>query len=87
MSPAARRRQPTEDSGRVRIPADVDRPDVAKAFPAFGPAHGFDVVVATAAGVHDVCVVAVAAGGMPESPIGCAKLDVPTPFPAGGDRG
>ncbi|MDA8285573.1 MAG: PrgI family protein [Actinomycetota bacterium] len=27
MSPAARRRQPTEDTGRVRIPADVDRPD------------------------------------------------------------
>ncbi len=71
----------------TRVLADVDRPDVAKAFPAFGPAHGFDVVVATAAGVHDVCVVAVAAGGMPESPIGCAKLDVPTPFPAGGDRG
>ena len=27
MSPAARGRQPTEDTGRVRIPADVDRPD------------------------------------------------------------
>ena len=27
MSPAPGRRQPTEDSGRVRIPADVDRPD------------------------------------------------------------
>ena len=27
MSPAAGRRQPTEDSVRVRIPADVDRPD------------------------------------------------------------
>ena len=27
MSPAAGRRQPTEDTGRVRIPADVDRPD------------------------------------------------------------
>jgi len=27
VSPAARRRQPTEDTGRVRIPADVDRPD------------------------------------------------------------
>ena len=27
MSPPAGRRQPTEDTGRVRIPADVDRPD------------------------------------------------------------
>ena len=27
MSPAAGPRQPTEDTGRVRIPADVDRPD------------------------------------------------------------
>jgi hypothetical protein len=27
VSPAAGRRQPTEDTGRVRIPADVDRPD------------------------------------------------------------
>ena len=27
MSPAAGRRQTTEDTGRVRIPADVDRPD------------------------------------------------------------
>ncbi len=27
MSPAAGRRQPAEDTGRVRIPADVDRPD------------------------------------------------------------
>ncbi len=27
MSPATGRRQPTEDTGRVRIPADVDRPD------------------------------------------------------------
>lgn len=38
--------------------ANKSRPDVAAAFPALGPLHGFDVTVAARPGTYPVCIVA-----------------------------
>jgi len=43
---------------RVAVNADTDRPDVAALYPAYGPAHGFDVTVPLGPGAHAVCVYA-----------------------------
>ena len=35
--------------------ASLDRPDVAAAYPQWGPDHGFDTVLALGPGIHEVC--------------------------------
>ncbi len=57
--------------------ADKDRPDVATAYPASGPRHGFKETFAAAAGTHNVCVYAMnnAAGANPL--LGCVSVNVP----------
>jgi subtilisin family serine protease len=68
---------------RVATAAPIDRPDVAAAFPAMGPAHGFSSTVSQPAGPHTVCVYAISATGVAPNPLlGCRSVVVPpgTPF-------
>lgn len=43
--------------------ARLDRPDVARAYPAYGPAHGFAVDVPIPTGSSEICVAAINSGG------------------------
>jgi hypothetical protein len=54
--------------------ADRARPDVAVAFPHYGPAHGFDLVLPASSTGHDVCVTAVSLGGAADANI-CRPMD------------
>jgi subtilisin family serine protease len=57
------------------LPASSNRPDVALAYPGWGPAHGFDVVLPAAAGSHTVCVYGIDVGPVaPNSLIGCRTV-------------
>jgi subtilisin family serine protease len=57
-------------------PADLVRPDVATAFPGWGPAHGFDVSIPVADGSHTVCVYGIDAGPpAPNSLLGCRTTE------------
>jgi hypothetical protein len=59
-------------------PADGPRPDIAAAYPAYGPNHGFDVTAPIASGTHNVCVVALnAAAGTANPQLGCRTVTVP----------
>jgi hypothetical protein len=63
--------------------ADQPRPDVNVAHNGYGPAHGFDLVISTAPGVHDICVYALNQSvGNSNSLIGCRTLNV-TSVPIG----
>ena len=42
--------------------ANGDRPDVARAFPGYGAAHGFSLVVPAVQGTHDYCIYAINQG-------------------------
>lgn len=62
--------------------ADRPRPDVVAAVPGAGPAHGFDLTLALAAGLRRVCVYGINVGagtGNPE--VGCAHTVVPPDGP------
>jgi hypothetical protein len=58
------------------VPADQVRPDIASAFPGYGPNHGFAVTLPAAAGPHDVCTYAIntAAGANPL--LSCSRVVV-----------
>ena len=56
----------------AKITADVARPDVAAAYPAYGPNHGFDNSIVLPAGTHEVCVYALNTGsGASNKSLGC----------------
>jgi hypothetical protein len=58
--------------------AGGNRPDVAAAYPAYGPAHGFTFQRPMAAGRHTVCVYAINQGQGSTNPLlGCRVVDVP----------
>jgi hypothetical protein len=57
--------------------AKADRTDVAKAYPGFGPGHGFDTVVPTsAAGRNRICTYGIDVGPGSNSLLGCRDLTV-----------
>ena len=70
-------------TGRSTSP--VDRPDIAAAFPGYGPAHGFDVELTAPYGVHEVCVIALHAAGTsgPDTPLGCRTMVILAALPFG----
>jgi hypothetical protein len=53
--------------------ADGARPDVAQAYPAYGPSHGFDTTVAIPAGADSVCVTA-SVSGQGDTRLGCRPI-------------
>jgi hypothetical protein len=61
-----------------RVTADVNRPDVAAAFPHMGGRFGFDVTVPVAAGPHNVCIVARNVNGGTDVDLGCRPVAVPS---------
>lgn len=64
--------------------ADTLRPDIATLFDGYGPEHGFDLVVPTTPGTHEVCVYAIdRAGGQTNMRIGCRRVVVPARSPFG----
>ncbi|WP_182046790.1 hypothetical protein [Curtobacterium sp. ME26] len=59
-----------------RIAANVARPDIGSAYPAFGAAHGFQTTIAAAPGEHEVCVYAINTGAGSGNPnLGCRTVE------------
>ncbi|MFA5801644.1 MAG: M23 family metallopeptidase [Thermoleophilia bacterium] len=54
--------------------ADLNRPDVGAAYPAYGPAHGYSAALTVAAGTHQVCVNAVNTGAGADNMLGCREV-------------
>ncbi|MDR6690420.1 hypothetical protein J2X55_001319 [Microbacterium sp. 1154] len=63
--------------------ANLSRPDVASAYPAYGAAHGFSRVVAASPGTRNVCLYAINTGLGDNTQLGCRNVDVGAPV----DRG
>jgi len=60
--------------------ADRNRPDIAVAYPGFGPGHGFSFAVPLAAGSHQVCLYAINVGGGTVNPgLGCRQVSTENP--------
>jgi L,D-peptidoglycan transpeptidase YkuD (ErfK/YbiS/YcfS/YnhG family) len=56
--------------------AAADRPDIARAYPGYGPAHGYRITVVTQAkGTHTICAIAVPEfGGWSRTTLGCKSI-------------
>ena len=64
--------------------ASAARPDVAAAYPGYGPDHGYNLTLPAAPGPHQVCVTANNVGAGTTSPqLGCRTVTVPTFLPIG----
>jgi hypothetical protein len=65
------------DSSVSGIQATLPRPDIAAAYPGYGPDHGFASTVVATPGAHRVCLYAIntGAGGNPQ--IACRDVTVP----------
>lgn len=73
--------QITVDGAPSITVASLSRPDVAAAFPGYGPAHGFDAIIPAANGQHAVCAYALnIAGGGSTALLGCETVVVGSPF-------
>jgi len=57
-----------------RFVASGDRPDIARAFPAAGAAHGFQSTVPASPGQHTVCVYAIDTDGGTNPTLGCTTV-------------
>ena len=68
----------TVDGATVsRIPANVSRPDVAAAWPAYGAARGFSAVVTRQGGTHEYCAVVENVGFGTDRTLGCRVVTSP----------
>jgi hypothetical protein len=67
------------DSSGTALAADKERLDVARAYPAYGPLHGFSARVPASQGPHDVCVFAINTGPGGHSLLRCQRVTVPVP--------
>ncbi|TDT66062.1 hypothetical protein [Frigoribacterium sp. PhB116] len=63
--------------------ADRDRPDVARAWPGLGAAHGFSATVKSPTGTQQVCAYGINTGRGSNTQIGCSSVRVPTDAPQG----
>jgi hypothetical protein len=60
-----------------RIPAKTARSDMARAYPAYGAAHGFATTITAAPGPHQVCVYAINVGAGSDNPtLACDTVQV-----------
>jgi hypothetical protein len=60
-----------------QLPSDGSRPDVAAAFPAAGPGHGFSTTLTVGTGAHTVCVFGINVGMGQSNPVlGCRTVTV-----------
>ncbi len=59
------------------VTANIDRPDIQIAYPAYGGFHGFSATVATSVGTHVVCAYALNVGvGNTNTALGCRTVPV-----------
>jgi hypothetical protein len=66
------------------ISASGARADVASAYPAAGPAHGFDATISAAPGKHEVCAYAINVGFRGQNPLlGCRTVTLQQVAPEG----
>ena len=65
------------------VRADRSRPDVGAAYPAKGPAHGFDAVLPARPGAREVCVHAIGLAGAGGTLLGCRTVQVTAASPVG----
>ncbi len=69
-----------DGQGLAWFPANVSRFDVGSGFPGYGPNHGFDVVVPTTPGVHQLCAFAInQVLGAVNPQLGCRDVQVLAP--------
>ncbi len=62
----------------TEVLADEPRPDIAQAYPGWGPNHGFDAVIPMTRGTHEVCVYVLNEGpGSANIQLGCWGVSVP----------
>jgi hypothetical protein len=71
------------DGKGISIPANGSRPDVGKAFPPVGNAHGFSYSTQLSAGPHEVCVFAIDSRNEGNRSLGCRKVTVTPYLPIG----
>ena len=71
-------------NGAGALPADASRPDVAAAFPGYGPLHGVNGGIGLGPGHHNVCMYGInIAGGGGNTQLACKPIDVsPEPYGA-----
>ena len=72
------------DGRGMALTADRSRPDVGRAFPGVGDAHGFSGSVQVARGVHTVCVYALDVDQLSRNtPLGCRSIATQMALPVG----
>jgi spore germination protein YaaH len=71
------------DGSGYAFTAAGSRPDVAGVYPGYGAAHGFDVVVPSAAGAHRVCAYLINVGVGGNALLGCRDVVVGSASPFG----
>jgi len=71
------------DGAGYAFTATGSRPDVAGVYPGYGAAHGFDVVVPSAAGAHRVCAYLINVGVGGNALLGCRDVVVGSASPFG----
>jgi hypothetical protein len=68
----------------AEVTADQARPDVGRAFPGYGPNHGFSGTLTTSGGSPNVCAYAINVGAGETNPmLGCRRAQLPTGNPLG----
>ena len=71
------------DGAATTVTASGDRPDVGRAYPGLGTAHGFETVLRPAAGAREICVTAVNVGRGSDARLDCRTVRVPGSVPSG----
>ena len=71
------------DAKGTALTADGSRPDVAAAFPGYGPAHGYSATLPASPGAHQVCVYGINSGPGGNTLLGCRTVVVPGGSPVG----
>jgi len=67
-----------DGKGAASVTAGNDRADIAKLFPMYGSAHGFDATFSAPSGKHTVCAYAInVGGGAASTQLACLAVTVP----------
>ncbi|MFJ3382303.1 hypothetical protein ACIPJ2_18040 [Curtobacterium sp. NPDC090217] len=71
------------DNVPTPVVAKSSRPDVQRAYPSYGAAHGFDTSVVASPGTHKVCVYALSIDTFRNTTLGCSTVSVTQASPYG----
>ena len=71
------------DGAAMALVADGSRPDVAAAFPGYGPSHGYAASFGASPGAHTVCAYGINVGAGANSLLGCRTVTVTGGSPIG----